>query len=235
LSDREAFALIFEPGFSTSRVTSAISGRGVGLDVVKRAVDHLRGNILVDSLHGTGTTFTLVLPLTAAIIDGMTVRIGSETYIVPVLTIIESLRPDPSMLTTVKGSGEVLMFRGNLLPLFRLSELFDVPDANPDACESIVIVLEDAGKRAAILVDDLLGQQQTVVKSLGRAFGAVVGVSGASIMADGKPGLILDVPGLIKLATNGSRTSTPSVRPEATEQTTKTGGVRDEQKCSSRG
>jgi len=179
-----------------------ISGRGVGMDVVRRNIESLRGNILIDSTYGKGATFTLVLPLTMAIIDGMVVRISSETYIIPTLSIVESFRPSTDMLSTVTGRGEVVMFREKLLPLFRLCEVFGDSSPRKAATEGIVMVIEESGKLTGLLVDEILGQQQTVIKSLGSAMGAIPGVSGASILADGKPGLIVDVAGLIKLATN---------------------------------
>jgi len=225
LSERELLSLVFAPGFSTSHRATEISGRGVGLDVVRTRIESLRGNVLVNSTPGQGTTFTLVLPLTTAIIDGMAVRVEDETYTIPVLSIVESLRPAPGMVSTVTGRGEVIEFRGRLLPLFRLSDLFDASNEHRDPCQGIVVVVEEAGRRTALLVDELLGQQQTVIKSLGDFFGNVVGVSGASIMADGKPGLILDVHGVTKLATDyvptAGRTgdSGPQPAPEAAPAT----------------
>ncbi len=202
MPDQEIFAMIFQAGFSTAKVVTEISGRGVGMDVVRRNIENMRGSILIDSTYGKGATFTLVLPLTMAIIDGMIVCVGGETYIIPTLSIIESLRPVPQMISTVTGRGEVMQFREKLLPLFRLSKLFHVAGAIASPCDGIVVVIEDGGRQTALLVDDILGQQQTVIKSLSDAMGAVAGVSGASIMADGKPGLIIDVAGLVKLATS---------------------------------
>jgi len=212
LSDRELLGLIFEPGFSTAETVTSVSGRGVGMDVVKRSVESLRGNVLVDSKPGVGTTFGLVLPLTMAIIDGMAAEVGEETYVVPLLSIVECVRPTPDMLSSVLDRGELISFRDALLPLFRLSGLFESRSAIADPCEAIVMVVEDGGRRAGLLVDSLLGQQQTVIKSLGDGLGQTPGISGASIMADGRPGLILDVPGLVKLATNGHRRERVSER-----------------------
>ena len=205
LSEQEIFALIFAPGFSTAETVTSVSGRGVGMDVVKRSVEGLRGNVLVDSKPGAGATFELVLPLTTAIIDGMAAMVGAETYVVPLLSIVECVRPTADMLSSVLDRGELIAFRGALLPLFRLSRLFESASAIDDPCEAIVMIVEDSGRRAGLLVDALLGQQQTVIKSLGEGLGQTPGISGASIMADGRPGLILDVAGIVKLATSGAR------------------------------
>ena len=202
MSDEEMYALIFEPGFSTAAQITDVSGRGVGMDVVRSNIEALRGNIRIHSLPGEGTTFTLVLPLTMAIIDGMLVRVGSERYILPLLSIIQSFQPTPDMLATVAGRGETLPFRGRLVPLFRLSRLFTVQDAFSDPTQGIAVVVEDAGRQVAILVDELLGQNQTVIKSLGSAMGSISGVAGASIMSDGQPGLIIDVSGVVRMATS---------------------------------
>ena len=201
MSDEEIYALIFEPGFSTAQKVTDVSGRGVGMDVVKSNIENMRGNIRVNSFPGQGSSFTLILPLTMAIIDGMIVKIGQERYIIPLLSIIESFQPTKDMINTVTGKGETVPFRGRLLPLFRLGELFKVQDGESDPTKAIVVVVEDAGKKVALLVDMLLGQNQTVIKSLGEAMGSIDGVAGASIMPDGSPGLIIDVNGVVKMAT----------------------------------
>jgi two-component system, chemotaxis family, sensor kinase CheA len=136
-----------------------------------------------------------------AIIDGMIVRVGSERYILPLLSIIESFQPTKQMISTVSGKGEMVPFRDRLLPLFRLADLYDITDAQADPTQALVVVIEDTGRRIALLVDELLGQNQTVIKNLGEGLGDVDGIAGASIMPDGKPGLIIDVNGLVKLAT----------------------------------
>ncbi len=202
MSDEEIYALIFEPGFSTAAQITDVSGRGVGMDVVRSNIEALRGNIRIHSVPGEGTTFTLVLPLTMAIIDGMLVRVGSERYILPLLSIIQSFQPTKDMLATVAGQGETLPFRGRLVPMFRLSSLFSVSDAAADPTQGIAVVVEDAGRQAAILVDELQGQNQTVIKSLGSAMGSIPGIAGASIMSDGQPGLIIDVSGVVRMATS---------------------------------
>ncbi len=202
MSDEEIYALIFEPGFSTAAQITDVSGRGVGMDVVRSNIEALRGNIRIHSVPGEGTTFTLVLPLTMAIIDGMLVRVGSERYILPLLSIIQSFQPTRDMLATVAGRGETLPFRGRLVPMFRLGRLFSVSEAVTDPTQGIAIVVEDAGRQAALLVDELLGQNQTVIKTLGTAMGSIPGVAGASIMSDGQPGLIIDVSGVVRMATS---------------------------------
>jgi two-component system chemotaxis sensor kinase CheA len=200
VSDQEVFALIFAAGFSTAKQITEISGRGVGMDVVRRNIESLRGNVVIQTRPGEGTTFTIVLPLTMAIIDGMLAKVSSEVYVLPTLSIIESFRPTPKMITTVTGKGEMVAFRGALLPLFRISRVFRVSGAIENPCEAIVMVVEDGGKRWGLLVDNILGQQQIVIKSLGDSMGHVAGIAGASIMADGRPGLILDIAGVVKLA-----------------------------------
>lgn len=202
MSNEEVYALIFEPGFSTAAQITDVSGRGVGMDVVKSNIESLRGNIRIQSVPGEGTTFTLVLPLTMAIIDGMQVRVGSERYILPLLSIIQSFQPTSEMLNSVVGRGETLPFRNKLVPMFRLSRLFSVSDAMTDPTQGIAVVVEDGGRQAALLVDELLGQNQTVIKSLGSAMGSIPGVAGASIMSDGQPGLIIDVSGVVRMATS---------------------------------
>ncbi len=206
LSDREIFNFILLPGFSTARKLTEVSGRGVGMDVVKRAMDDLRGNIDIVSEPGVGTTFTLRLPLTLAIIDGMLVRIGSERYIIPTLSIVEAVRPEHDSITSLVNRGEMITIRDNIIPLFRLGTLFNIADARQDPAEGIVIVVEDSGKMAGILVDELLGQQSIVIKSMGATMKGLPGVSGGSILSDGRVGIIIDVAGIVKLAMSGSHT-----------------------------
>ena len=200
MSDQDIYALIFQPGFSTAKQVTELSGRGVGMDVVRRNIESLRGNVLIQSTPGEGSLFTLVLPLTTAIIDGMLVRVARETYIMPTLSILESFRPEPGQLHVVAGRGEMVTFRGNILPLFRLSHLLRVDAAEQDPLKAIVIVVEEYGKQWGLMVDDLIGQQQIVIKSLGEGLGHTAGIVGASILADGRPGLILDVADVIRIA-----------------------------------
>lgn len=208
LSDREIFNFIMVPGFSTARKLTEVSGRGVGMDVVKRAMDDLRGTIDIKSEPGDGTTFTLRLPLTLAIIDGMLVRIGSERYIIPTLSIVEAVRPEQDSITSLVNRGEMISIRDSIIPLFRLGDLFSIADYRHNPAEGIVIVVEDGGKMAGILVDELLGQQSIVIKSMGGSLKGLPGVSGGSILSDGRVGIIIDVAGIVKLALSGS----PAVR-----------------------
>lgn len=202
LSDKEVFHLIFSPGFSTAEEVTDVSGRGVGMDVVKKAVEKLRGRIEVASTPGKGSTFTLRLPLTLAIIDGMVLRVGKERCILPTLSIQEALKPSKEQCFTVTGKGEMVKVRDELLPLVRLHRLFGLPDARPP-WEALIIVAESEGRKKCFLADEVLGKQEVVIKSLGEAFGAVKGVAGGAIMGDGRVGLILDVAGIFKLSEEG--------------------------------
>jgi two-component system chemotaxis sensor kinase CheA len=200
LSDQETFMLIFQAGFSTAEKITDVSGRGVGMDVVKRNIESLRGRIEVASKQGEGSTFSIRLPLTMAIADAMILSVGEETYLLPTVSIEQSFRPEPGSISTVSGQGEMVMLRGELLPLFRLHELFGVSNAQTDPYDALLIVIEGDGHRCALMVDELLGQQQVVIKSLGRGMAKVPGVSGGAILGDGRVGLILDATGLLQLA-----------------------------------
>jgi two-component system chemotaxis sensor kinase CheA len=199
LSEQETLALIFHAGLSTAEKVTDVSGRGVGMDVVKRNVEALRGRIDIASVEGSGSTFTIRLPLTLAVIDGLVIRVGRERYVVPILSVERSLRPKPDQLSTVQGRGEMCMVRDTLLPLYRLHRLFDVPGAMQDPSQALVVIVQDDVRRCCLLVDELLGQQQVVIKTLGQGVGAVRGVSGGAILGDGNVSLILDVPGLVAL------------------------------------
>jgi two-component system chemotaxis sensor kinase CheA len=196
-SEREIAALIFEPGFSTAKVVSEISGRGVGMDVVKKNITDLRGRIEIDSKPGQGSTFTIILPLTLAIIDGMVIRVGRERLIIPTLSIVVSLRPRAEDLISVLGEGEMFKMQGMLYPLVRVYDLFGFTEAVQDPVEGIIVVAEINGRRVGLLVDEILGQQQTVIKSLGAQLRDVPGIAGGAIMPDGRVGLILDVQSLL--------------------------------------
>ena len=203
LSDSDLFNLIFEPGFSTvSRVTD-VSGRGVGMDVVRRHLEMVRGRIDITSEPGKGTTFALRLPLTLAITDGMVVRVGSERYILPTVSIQMSFRPTADALSTVAGRGEMVLFRDDLLPIVRLHRLFDIPDAITDPTAALVVVIGAGGRRCALLVDELIAQQQVVAKALGAGLASVPGLSGCAILGDGRVGLILDPAQIIALGRRG--------------------------------
>lgn len=200
LSDERIYDLIMQPGFSTADAITDLSGRGVGMDVVKKNVEKLRGKIEMSSVEGEGTTLKIMLPLTLAIIDGMLVGVGKERYIIPTLSIIESFQATKEQLFTIKGEGEAVKLRENVYPLVRLHELFGVKAHKEEATEGIVIHLEGAGKKACVLVDDILGQQQVVIKTLGNAFRKVGGISGSAILGDGRVGLILDPGGILDMS-----------------------------------
>ena len=201
LSDEQIYELIFLAGFSTAEQTTDISGRGVGMDVVRRNIKELGGTIEVRSQLGKGSRFIITLPLTLAIVDGQSVSVGGETYIVPLITIIESLQLKAGMVNRVAGQGEVFWFRDRYLPVVRLYELFGTKPRTTQLHEGLIMVVEGEGRqRVGLFVDDLLGQQQVVIKSLETNFRRVEGVSGATILGDGQVALILDVPGLIRVA-----------------------------------
>ena len=200
LSDDAIYELIFLPGFSTAEQTTDISGRGVGMDVVRRNIKELGGTIEVRSELGKGSRFIITLPLTLAIVDGQSVSVGTESYIVPLITIIESLQLKPGMVNRVAGQGEVFWFRDRYLPIVRVHEVFGVKPRTTQLHEGLIMVVEGEGRRVGLFVDDLLGQQQVVIKSLETNFRRVDGVSGATILGDGSVALILDVAGLIRVA-----------------------------------
>lgn len=201
LRDEDIYKFIFQPGFSTAEKVTDVSGRGVGMDVVKKNIEKIKGHVEIHSAPGKGSTFIIRIPLTLAIIQGMMLRVGNERYVIPLLNIRESFRPTEDMLNSVQNRGELISIRGELLPLFRLNRLFDITEGFTNPCEGIIVVIEDTGKRTAILVDELLGQQQVVIKSLDNVSGDTEGISGACILNDGRVGLILDVRGIILMAT----------------------------------
>ncbi len=192
--------LIFHAGFSTADQVSDVSGRGVGLDVVRRNIRELGGHIEVTSSLGIGTTFTIRLPLTLAILDGQLVRVGKQTFIVPLVSIVETLEMDTKLVSAVAGRAEVYRLRDEYIPIVRLYDLFGIKDAQTQLADGLLMVMEGAGQRAGILVDDLLDQQQVVIKSLESNFRQVQGISGATILGDGTVALILDTAGLINFA-----------------------------------
>ncbi len=204
LSEDQIYALIMKPGFSTAEQVSDLSGRGVGMDVVKRNIEALGGTVSIRTVFGKGTTFTLKLPLTLAIIEGMTIRVGRETYIVPMLSILESIQPKPEAVKTVVGKGELIDVRGTYLPVIRLYEVFNAEPEYRDPVKAILLVVETEGERVAIMVDEILGQQQVVIKSMEQNFRKVEGIAGATILGDGTVGFILDVRGLLEIARQGT-------------------------------
>lgn len=199
LEDKDIFALIFAAGFSTAEVVTDLSGRGVGMDVVRRNIEKLRGKIEIQSTPDKGSIFTISLPLTLAIIDGMIVGVGHHRYIIPTLSVRESFRPTPEMLSTVQQRGEIVNVRGRISPLVRLHEVFGVQPQSTDPTQSIVIVIESGNDHRCLMVDHLIGKQEVVIKSLGETFKANKALAGAAILGDGRVGLIVDVDSLVKL------------------------------------
>jgi len=193
LSETAVYNLIFLPGFSTSERVTEISGRGVGMDVVKKAINKLRGKIDITSKPGFGSTICLRMPLTLAIIDGMIVRIGQNRYILPTTAIRESFRPLPSNYYTFKGRGEMIKVRESLLPLIRLYQVLEIEPSNTDPTKSLVVVLENEGQCCCVMVDEFISKQEVVIKSLGESLKKIKTIAGGSILGDGRVGLILDV------------------------------------------
>jgi two-component system chemotaxis sensor kinase CheA len=200
LSDEEIYNLIFHPGLSTAKEVSNISGRGVGMDVVKKAIEKLRGRVDIRTTPGKGSTFVFSLPLTLAIIEGMLVRVGQERYVIPALSIIESFRPSREHYFTVEGKGEMILSRGRLIPLIRLSNIFECHSHVKAPWEGLAVVVENDGKYMCLLLDELLGKEEVVIKSMGEIMKDVQGIAGGAIMGDGRVGLILDMAGIWQLA-----------------------------------
>jgi two-component system, chemotaxis family, sensor kinase CheA len=199
LSDETVNELIFQPGFSTAATTTDLSGRGVGMDVVRRNVTDLGGSVAIKSRLGVGTTFTITLPLTLAIIDGLSAAVGEECYIVPLVSIVESVQLRADAVRSVVGGGELFRFRDEYLPIVRLHEQFGCPGAKQQIEDGLVIVVEADTGRVGLFIDGLIGQQQAVVKSLEANYRRVEGISGATILADGSVALIIDVAGLVRM------------------------------------
>lgn len=200
LTDDEINLLIFEPGFSTADVVSDLSGRGVGMDVVRRNIQALNGSVELASKPGEGSIFTIRLPLTLAILDGQLIRVGLHTYIIPLVNIIESLQIDLSQVNTVGGEYDVLRLRDEYIPIIRLFDLFNHEPDSKKIEEGLLVIVENDNEKIGILVDELLAQQQVVIKSLAANYMKVEGISGATILGDGTVSLILDISGAIKLA-----------------------------------
>lgn len=198
LTDAEVWNLIFAPGFSTAEQVTDVSGRGVGMDVVKKNITSLGGSVEIDSAEGYGMSVRVRLPLTLAIMDGMSVGVGEECYILPLSSVVESFQVQPGMVKTIGGSGRVVEVRDEYMPVIDLEEVFQVPRFDFEHASNILVVIEAEGGRVAVLVDELLGQQQVVVKNLEANYRRVNDVSGATIMGDGRVALILDVGSLIR-------------------------------------
>ena len=198
MSDQDVYGLIFAPGFSTADQVTDVSGRGVGMDVVKKNITALGGTVEIDSAEGYGMTVRVRLPLTLAIMDGMSVGVGDECYIVPLSSVVESFQVQPGMIKTIGGTGRVVEVRDEYMPVIDLETVFNVPRFDFERASNIMVVVEAEGGRVAMLVDELLGQQQVVVKNLESNYRRVDDVSGATIMGDGRVALILDVGSLIR-------------------------------------
>ncbi|MBS1859638.1 MAG: chemotaxis protein CheA [Acidobacteria bacterium] len=204
MSDNDVFNLIFEPGFSTAAQVTSVSGRGVGMDVVRRHIEKLRGRIEIRSVLGQGATFLLKLPLTLAIIEGLVVGVGQERYIVPLFAVRELFRPGPETVWTVQGKAEMALVRGSLLPVARLYRVFAVRPRAEEPVNGVLIVAEVESRRFCVLVDEVIGKQEVVIKALGEMFKDSPGIAGGAILGDGRVGLILDLDRLYKERTNAN-------------------------------
>ncbi len=200
LSEEEAFQLLFLPGFSTSESISDISGRGVGMDAVRQDIESLRGAIFIKSELGKGSTFQIKLPLTLAIIEGMLVQVENQIFTIPLLSVLETLKPLGHQHKTLQKQGEVIELRGEYLPKLNLSRIFNLQKLDPPNLDPLAVVVEQAGERYGLLVDKILDQQQVVIKSMEENFFQIPGIAGATILGDGGVSLILDLPGLLKIA-----------------------------------
>jgi two-component system chemotaxis sensor kinase CheA len=197
LSEDRILNLIFAPGFSTADVVSDVSGRGVGMDVVKRNINELGGHVQIFSTPGKGSMVRIRLPLTLAILDGQLARVGNEVYVVPIVGIVETIQVRKEMVSTVAGRGEVFRLRDDYLPIVRLYELFGIQPEHTDLLDGLLMIVEADGTRVGLFVDELMSQQQVVIKSLESNFRPVVGLAGATMLGDGRVALILDIPGVI--------------------------------------
>jgi len=200
LSKQEILQLIFAPGFSMAKKVTDLSGRGVGMDVVKRNIESMRGRVQIESEIDKGSTFIIELPLTLAIVDGILTKTGSETFIIPTLSIIEFIKPTKDMIHAPLEQMETLCFRGQNLPIFRLSDFYNIKPNYIDPEDSTIVVVESQGEYYAIMIDEVVGTYSTVIKSLGTMYKNTKGLSGCAIMPDGSVGLILDVATFVQFA-----------------------------------
>ncbi len=198
MPDQDVWQLIFAAGFSTAEVVTDVSGRGVGMDVVRRNIQALGGSVEIDSSLGAGTRISIRLPLTLAILDGLSVKVSDQLFIIPLNHILESLQPAASDVKTVRGQGTVVHVRGEYLPVLKLHEIFNIQPGSADSGQGIMVILESDGVKRALHVDELVGQHQVVIKSLETNYRKVPGVSGATIMGDGKVALIIDAGLLVR-------------------------------------
>lgn len=202
MSEQEIFRFIFLPGFSTADKVTEVSGRGVGMDVVKRNIEGIGGSVAIETEEGRFTRFVIRIPLTLAIIDGLTVLVGREIFIIPLISILESKRPKASEFKHVKGEGEVINVRGSFVPLLRLHRFFGIEPMETDPLKAVVVIVNAEGKQFALLADELVGQQQVVIKSMGKGFEGIPGITGATILGSGEVALIMDVVGAVRKAFN---------------------------------
>lgn len=214
--DRDIYALICQPGFSTASKITALSGRGVGMDVVKRNIVSMGGSLEIRSEAGRGTCFAMKLPLTLAVIDGMLVRVGKERYVIPTLSVLRLVEPRRGDIVNVFDRGDLLQVQGQSMPLVRLTTLFQLSTEGSES--RLAIIAESDGERIAIVVDELLGQQQAVIKSMGGGIGDTPGISGCAILSDGRVGLVIDVAGLLLLAKGTSERSAGAAQPRSIEK-----------------
>jgi two-component system chemotaxis sensor kinase CheA len=198
LTENEIYHLIFEPGFSTATQVTDVSGRGVGMDVVRKHIQKLRGRTEIRTVPGQGTVFTLKLPLTLAMIEGLVVKVGADRYILPMFAVREMFRPAAGVVSTVQNRAEMVLVRGRLLPILRLHRQFAVKPRSEDPCQSLLIVAESEGRSFCLMVDELIGKQEVVIKGLGETFRNTPGIAGGAILGDGRVGLILDLDGVYK-------------------------------------
>ncbi|ACN16515.1 CheA1 [Desulforapulum autotrophicum HRM2] len=203
LTDAQVYDLILQPGFSTAKTITDVSGRGVGMDVVKSGIEKFRGQLNIASEKGRGTKFTISLPLTLAIIDGMLVRVDEEKYVIPTIAIQKAFKPGKEDYFTIKGKGEMVKDRGSLIPMIRLNEIYDSSKHKKSVQDGLVVVVESKDEKRALFIDELLGKDEYVIKSLGSNLEEVNGISGGAILADGRVGLILDIHGIFSIVSKG--------------------------------
>jgi two-component system chemotaxis sensor kinase CheA len=212
LSEERVFNLIFAPGFSTADVVSDLSGRGVGMDVVKRNINELGGHVQIHSTAGKGSMVRIRLPLTLAILDGQLARVGSEVYVVPIVSIVETIQARQEQVSSIAARAQVFRLRDDYLPIVRLYDLFGVEPQHTDLLDGLLMIVEADGKRVGLFVDELMSQQQVVIKSLETNFRPVLGLAGATMLGDGRVALILDIPGVIARFQNKEAHITPAQR-----------------------
>lgn len=203
MTDAQVFDLILQPGFSTASQVTDVSGRGVGMDVVKSGIEKFRGQLNIASEKGRGTKFTISLPLTLAIIDGMLIRVDNERYVIPTIAIQKAFKPAPEDYFTVEGRGEMVMDRGSLVPIIRLNQIYRSSQQKKKVQDGLVVVVESKNEKRALLIDELLGKDEYVIKSLGSNLEDVGGIAGGAILSDGRVGLILDIHGIFSIVSNG--------------------------------